>query len=344
MQQTHLLSYLPPLAMVVGLIFAIWGLHWLLIGRHATLATERRFPRQIILFALSIIGILVIILALPISDGARNRLLGLIGILISGIFAFSSTNILAGFMGGILLRITKPFHIGDFVRVGEHFGRVTESGLFDTEIQTENRELISLPNAYLIRNPIATTLGSGAIVSTTVSLGFDTHHGKIEELLLEAAERSGLQEPFVHILEIGNFSVSYRISGLLTETRRLITARSNLCRALLDTLHGEGIEILSPTYMNQRRMGDGDTTIPSDQAAPSQPDANGGEEVAFDKAEEAEQREQEKQRLNRRIKALEGLLKEASDDEKERIRKDIDRASKRFKELDQPQEEEDEKK
>ena len=33
-------------------------------------------------------------------------------------------------------------------------------------------------------------------------------------LLIEAAEKSGLEEPFVHIIEIGNYSITYRISGL----------------------------------------------------------------------------------------------------------------------------------
>jgi small conductance mechanosensitive channel len=45
--------------------------------------------------------------------------------------------------------------------------------------------------------------------STTLSLGFDAHHLTVEPLLIEAAAKSGLEEPFVHILEIGNYAVTY---------------------------------------------------------------------------------------------------------------------------------------
>ena len=34
------------------------------------------------------------------------------------------------------------------------FGRVTERGLFHTEIQTEDRDLVTLPNLYLVTNPV----------------------------------------------------------------------------------------------------------------------------------------------------------------------------------------------
>jgi small conductance mechanosensitive channel len=86
---------------------------------------------------------------------------------------------------------------------------------------------------YLISHPITTTPASGAIVSATLSLGYDVHHGLAEPLLLSAAEASGLKEPFVHLLEMGNFSFTYRVSGLLEDTGLLITAHSNLCRSVL---------------------------------------------------------------------------------------------------------------
>ena len=116
--------------------------------------------------------------------------------------------------------------MGDFIRIGDYFGRVSGRGLFDTEIQTETRELISLPNSYCISHPVATILGSGTIIATTLSLGYDLDHKRIEELLIKAAQSCGLQEPFVHILKLGDFSVTYRVSGLLQEAKHLITAQS----------------------------------------------------------------------------------------------------------------------
>lgn len=93
---------------------------------------------------------------------------------------------------------------------GEHFGRVSKRGLFHTEIQTEDRDLITLPNLYLVSHPVTTVRNSGTIISSTVSLGYDVPRGRIEASLLRAAQNAGLQDPFVRIFELGDFSVSYR--------------------------------------------------------------------------------------------------------------------------------------
>lgn len=206
-------SFLPSLGVAIGLGAILWGAHWFLIGRHIDLGNERKFPRQIVMLGLTIVGLVTLVLFLPISESSRNQLLGLIGLLASGILAFSSTTVVSNLMAGILLRVTKPFGIGDFIRVGDHFGRVSERGLFDTEIQTESRELIAIPNTFLISHPVTTIRSSGTIVSITLSLGYDVHRSQVETLLARAAQASGLEEPFVHILELGNYAVTYRISG-----------------------------------------------------------------------------------------------------------------------------------
>ncbi len=330
-----IITYLPSLSLATTLGLVLWGLHWLLIGRHGDLGNERKFPRQLLLLALSLFGVVAVLVSLPITESSRNNLIGLLGLLVSGIIAFSSTNILANLMGGILLRMTKPFKIGDFIRVGEHFGRVTERGLFDTEMQTETRELIALPNAYLINHPIATTRSSGAIVSTEISLGFDVHHGQAEPLLAKAAKESGLDEPFVHIVALGDFSVTYRVSGLLVDTKRPITAHSNLCRSVLDTLHGHGIEIMSPTFVSQRRLSEDERAIPHVVRVSSNKNAEGGEDLVFDKAEQAEQMEKAKKELTEEIETLEASLKDTHEENKARIKKEIELAKERMKALEQ---------
>lgn len=326
--------FFPSLGIVIGLGVILWGAHWFLIGRHADLGNERKFPRQIVMLGLTLVGLVTIVLLLPISESSRNRLIGLIGLLASGIIAFSSTTVVSNLMAGILLRVTKPFEIGDFIRVGDHFGRVSERGLFDTEIQSESRELIAIPNTFLISHPVTTIRSSGTIVSITLSLGYDVHHSQIETLLVRAAQESGLEDPFVHILELGNYSVSYRISGFLGEVRWLITARSNLSRSVLDMLHHNGIEIMSPAYRGLRSLPEDRKIIPAIvQEEPSEKPVI-AEDIVFDKAEQAEKIEKEKQELMGKIEELEVSLKEASED-KEHIKKRIVEGRERLKVLEQ---------
>jgi hypothetical protein len=74
----------------------------------------------------------------------------------------------------------------------------------------------------------------------------------IEKSLLQAAEITGLETPFVHVEKLGDFSISYKVGGLLKEIDRIITARSDFKKNVIDNLHNSDIEIVSPTYMNQR--------------------------------------------------------------------------------------------
>ncbi|MEK6201658.1 MAG: mechanosensitive ion channel family protein [Desulfobulbaceae bacterium] len=333
------LPYLPLLSMIIAISSTLLAAHWMLIRRQEELGNERMCPRQICMLGLTLVALVALILVLPVSEGARNRLLGIIGLLISGILAFSSTTVVANLMAGILLRVTKPFRTGDFIRVGDHFGRVSERGLFETEIQSESRELIAIPNTYLVSNPVTTIRSSGTIIATTLSLGYDVHHAQVEPLLLQAAKESGLEEPFVHILELGNYAITYRISGFLPEIKWLITARSNLCHSVLDILHGQGIEIMSPTYMNQRPVNDAARIIPTlvqeDLSAPPVM----AEDIVFDKAEQAEQTENEKQKLMDDMQELETALKEAPEEEKNRIKDEIEEGRERLKLLEQTPEE-----
>ena len=48
-----------------------------------------------------------------------------------------------------------------------------------------------------------------------------------------------LKDPFVQVLDLGDFSVTYRVAGLLEDTKRLLTFRSRLRVAMLDCLHKE---------------------------------------------------------------------------------------------------------
>lgn len=316
-----MLAYIAAIVLAAGAV--IKATHWLLLGRLKNLDHARRLPRQIILLLISMVITVAAILLLPISESARNQLIGLLGIFISGLVAFSTSTTVANFTAGLLLRTTKPFSIGDFIRAGDYFGRVSDQGLFDTEIQSESRELIAIPNTYLIRNPVATVHSSGAIVSTTLSLGYETDHSKIETLLCEAAEESGLKDPFVHILELGNFAVTYRISGLLPEVKWIITANSKLNAAILDTLHREGMEIMSPSYMNQRRLKEDWKAVPPNITADAHVGVETAEEIVFDKAEEAERLETEKQKQQQSLVDLEEQLKNALPKDKKIIKQRI---------------------
>lgn len=238
--------------------------------------------------------LMVVVLVLPIPDEVKVQILTLLGLLLTFLMAFSSTSFVSNAMAGFMLRGVNNFSVGDFVRVGEQFGRVTEKGFFHTEIQTEDRDLTTIPNLYLVSNPVSVVRASGTIVSAEVSLGYDNAVEKIEALLLQAATDTGLEDPFVYIRQLGDSSIIFRVAGFLREVKQLLSVRSALRKNMVSVLHSADVEVVTPSYINQRRiavadkvLGTGDSYIAGNKA-----DAETDklpESLIFDKAEIAEQ-------------------------------------------------------
>jgi len=279
-----------------------------------------QYKRQLIMLAVVVLGLVLAIVIMPIGNAMRGQLLGLLGILLSATIALSSTTIVGNAMAGLMIRILSSFKPGDYIRVGGYFGRISEMDLLHTEIQTEDRDLTSLPNLYLVTNPVTVLQSDGSLLSVELSLGYDIPHTLVEKLLLQAAENTGLEKPFVQITQLGDYSVTYRVAGLLTELKRLIATRRKLRGYILDELHGAGIEIVSPRFMNQRVLDANRHFIPDAAPLDASPKAAGAEDtpddMVFDKAEQAELLQGMKDHLAElaeRIATREKQMKDSSD-------------------------------
>lgn len=296
---------------------------------------SRALPRQLILLAIVLLGTLVAVLVMPIGDTSRKGIFSLLSIGLTAIVAISSTTLVSNAMAGIMLRAVKSFHDGDFIRVNDQFGRVTGRGLFHTEIQTEFRDLTTIPNSLLVSHPVVVVRSSGTIISATVSLGYDNARSRIESLLLQAAETAGLSKGFVQVEKLGDFSVVYRVAGFLDEPKTLLTARSKLRMSMLDILQDAGVEIVSPTFMNQRQLQKGERFLARSRPAPKAHEVT-AEEVAFDKADRAEDLADLKRLVESTEKQLEELrssLKEAPQPQRAQLERELGARQKEYETL-----------
>lgn len=288
------IPFIPVASALVGSILFLWLLHWWLLGRHENMGAQARLPRQLAMLVLTVMALVLVIIVFPMSDSTRGQVITLLGLVITGVIALSSTTFVANIMAGLMLHVLNSFKPGDFIRVGPHFGRVTELGLFHTEIQTEDRDLATLPNLHLATNPVTVVHSAGTIISAELSLGYDIPRKKIETLLKEAAQRAELHDPFVLIITLGDYSVAYRVSGFLAEVKNLITAKSSLKKCILDVLHDNDVEIVSPSFMNQRQLAADRKTIPQKEIDTTPQPAvkeTVPEELIFDKAQVAAEAE-----------------------------------------------------
>lgn len=255
-------EYYPGIIVVMGTLILLAALGY--IFRKTRIFSEQKTFEQFILFLVALVGLVVFVLTLPISDNTKQTLLSFFGILIGATIALSSTTFVANGMSGIMLSRIKPFKAGDYIRVEETFGKVSEIGILHTQVQSVDRDIITIPNLKLISNPLVTISSSGTIISTTVSLGYNVSRDQVEKALIKAAEKIDLENIFVHVVKLGDFSVTYKVGGLLKDVSSLITKRSDLKKMMFDSLHEAHIEIVSPTFMNQRVYDKNALFIPSD--------------------------------------------------------------------------------
>jgi small-conductance mechanosensitive channel len=132
-----------------------------------------------------------------------------------------------------------------------------------------------------------------------VSLGYEVDRVVVEKHRIVAAQNAGLGDPFVEVVELGDFSISYRAAGFLTEIKHIITTRSNLRKSVLDSLHAAEIEIVSPTFMNQRQLSGAERFVPAAMRRTPKPVEQTPEARIFDKADAAEAKEKMHEELTK---------------------------------------------
>lgn len=300
---------------------------------------NRNTRLQWIMIGLTFCTLIIIILILPVNDTTRGQVLSLIGILLSATIALSSTTFIGNLMAGIMLKVLRSFRSGDFISINGHFGRISERGLFHIEIQTPERDLTTLPNLYLVTHAYNVIRTSGTMVYGEVSLGYDAHIDSVKPLLLQAAEDTGLTETHVSVMELGDYSVTYRVTGLLCEVKLVIGKRSELKENMLKYLHEGGIEIVSPKFINSRVFQTQKSFIPKKVRTRNKKEEarDNRWDIIFDKAEEAESIEKIQYAvdvLNKKIEEISGLISDSSNNrEKEKLKNSRERMEKKVVKL-----------
>lgn len=68
----------------------------------------------------------------------------------------------------------------------------------------------------------------------------------------------------MYVEELLDHAVVYRVYGFLEDYTRILTAKSDLKKAMLDSLHNRGIEIVSPSFVTRRLQEEHTRILPQD--------------------------------------------------------------------------------
>ncbi|MFL6570523.1 MAG: mechanosensitive ion channel family protein [Burkholderiales bacterium] len=206
-----------------------------------------------------IIWVFALAMAYPYLPGAQTEAFKGLSVLIGLMVSLGGAGVIGQAFSGIILMYVRLFRRGDYVRIGDNEGTVTELGMFATRIRTGLGEEISISNAAVLaattKNYSRAIPGTGFVLDTTVTIGYSTPWRQVEAMLTEAARRTEdiaqTPEPVVRQTALSDFYVEYRLIAYSPAERPLVRAD------LLNRLHGHiqdvfnehGVQIMSPHYM-----------------------------------------------------------------------------------------------
>ena len=128
------------------------SLTWL--DRDTARPTRRIFAFVVWVFALA--------MAYPYLPGAQTEAFKGLSVLVGLMVSLGGASVIGQAFSGLILMYSRPFRRGDYVRIGDNEGTVTELGMFTTRIRTGLGEEITLPNSRVIAATIEELLARGA--------------------------------------------------------------------------------------------------------------------------------------------------------------------------------------
>jgi small-conductance mechanosensitive channel len=138
--------------------------------------TRRIFAFAAWLFALA--------MAYPYLPGASTDAFKGLSVLVGLMVSLGGASVIGQAFSGLILMYSGTFRRGDYVRIGDNEGTVSELGMFTTHLRTGLGEEITLSNSVVMaattRNYSRAVPGTGFVVDTVVTIGYATPWRQVE--------------------------------------------------------------------------------------------------------------------------------------------------------------------
>jgi small-conductance mechanosensitive channel len=214
-----------------------------------TAATTRKLITGLLwLFAL--------VVSYPYLPGSETEAFKGVSVLLGLMVSLGSTGIVNQVMSGFTVTYSRALRLGDYVRVGDIEGTVTQMGTLSTKIETPRHEDVTIPNAVLIGQTMTNysrhAETAGVFVPTAVTIGYDAPWRQVEAMLLLAASRTpGIRAdpaPVVRQTALEDFYVRYTLLVCLEEPHTRLSVLHELHGNIQDAFNEQGVQIMSPNY------------------------------------------------------------------------------------------------
>jgi small conductance mechanosensitive channel len=222
---------------VILIVVGLAAVHWLVRGlspqlyRRLSPATAGTVGFAVRLFAMSA----VVVLALRIA-GVNASTLAVGGAFTAIVLGLAAQQTLSGIIAGVVLQSTRPFRVGERVRLlggplaGQIEGTVSSLGLFYATL-AQGADRLLVPNSVLV-NLVVVPLREPEKVNLRARFSTDASPRQIEERLLGAITVPTRYRPSVALEELDDEGVTLRV----TATPLRPEDGSQLAEEILETL------------------------------------------------------------------------------------------------------------
>jgi small-conductance mechanosensitive channel len=205
--------------------------------------------------AVALLWIFALVVCYEFLPGAKSDAFKGVSVFIGLIISLGSSGIMNQVMSGLMVTYSRAVRVGDFVRIGDVEGTVTQLGTLSTKITTPRNEEVTLPNALVV-SQAATNYSrhaaDGVLAPATITIGYDVPWRQVQSLLLIAAERTpGVRKapaPVVLQTALGDFAVEYKVLVCVDQPHRRLVTLNALHANIQDAFNYYGVQIMSPAY------------------------------------------------------------------------------------------------
>ena len=174
--------------------------------------TVHKFTHSCLKVLMWIITGLVVAGYLEFPVNSLVTVLGVIGVALS----LSLQGSLSNLAGGIMVMVSRPFAVGDYVEAGSVSGTVIEIGLVYTRLKTIDNKIIFIPNGEISGERIINyNKQEQRRVDLTFTVSYDADPERVKEIMRQVigAHPKALftPEPFVRTTSLGESSVGYTL-------------------------------------------------------------------------------------------------------------------------------------
>ena len=199
-------------------------------------ATRLRFVRRLIVAGIILMGIVV---ALSGFTGVSKLATSLLasGAIAAAIIGFAARQTLANFVAGIMLAITQPIRVGDWVTFEGHYGVIEDVRLNYTIMRTASEQRVVIPNEKLAGGVMKNDTLVVEVVALDVTIWLPPE-ADVELALAALADETGQD---IAVAETVPWGVRLAVGGDPVAPPDRAPAEAALRRRCLARLRSEGL-------------------------------------------------------------------------------------------------------